>query len=122
MVNLNRQCFFFTENRPQNRGELKTYLPWKNTRMYMNRMVVAEADQFEISGFFPINSPIRKRNKRNGRNFTKTDQDEDIREIIDKLSGASGTVHLFISGINLTDRLYLITEMVRKFYRIMFYL
>ena len=95
MVNKNRQCFFFTENRTRKTTTNETSLPWKNTRMYMNKMTISEDDQFELCGFFDICNPSMKRSNKNHEN---------IQNQINKLSAASGTVHLFISGINLTKR------------------
>ena len=110
MANLNRQCFFFTENRFESPTSLTASIPWKNTRIYMNRMIVSEEDQFEISGFFSINTSDDKYKKRRKGNFN-LDQHTNFQKQIDKLSAASGIVHLFISGINLTKRFNWITVM-----------
>ena len=111
MANLNRQCFFFTENRFESPTSLTASIPWKNTRIYMNRIIVSEEDQFEISGFFSINTPDDKYKKWKKRKFKDLNQHENFQKQIEKLSAASGTVHLFISGINLTKRFNWITVM-----------
>ena len=115
MANFNRQCFFYTENRFEPRNSLKASMPWKNTRIYMNRMVVSEEDQYEISGFYSINGPSIKNNQRKKGKFKNIYQRENFQEQIDKLSAASGTIHLFISGINLTKRFNWITVMGSKY-------
>ena len=97
MVHQNRQCFFFTENRIGKVATTIASLPWKDKRMYMNKMTVSEEDQFEICGFFSID--IGKWSIRDKGRFQNENKRE---EIIKKLSAASGTVHLFTSGINLT--------------------
>ena len=74
-------------------------------------MIVSEEDQFEISGFFSINTPNDTYKKRKKGNFKNLNQHENFQKQIDKLSAASGTVHLFISGINLTKRFNWITVM-----------
>ena len=97
MVNQNRQCFFFTENRTGKASAIATSLLWKNTRMYMNKMTVSEEDQFEISGFFSINS-----GKWSNLEVGEFNNKDKRKQITKKLSAASGTVHIFTSGINLT--------------------
>ena len=96
MVNKNRQCFFFTENRIGKARVTTADLPWKNTRIYMNKMTVSEEDQFEICGFFSVNSSNLGNWKLQDFNYASKRQ-----QIINILSAASGNVHLFTSGINL---------------------
>ena len=97
MVHQNRQCFFFTENRIGKVATTIASLPWKDKRMYMNKMTVSEEDKFEICGFFSIDS-----GKWSNRNLRRFHNENKRKDIIAKLPAASGTVHLFTSGISLT--------------------
>ena len=63
----------------------------------MNKMTVSEEDQFEISGFFSINS-----GKWSNLEVGEFNNKDKRKQITKKLSAASGTVHIFTSGINLT--------------------
>ena len=85
MEKQDRQCFFFTENRTVKGAPTTACLPWKNTRMYMNKMTVSEEDQFEICGFFSINSSNLGNWKIQDFNYASKRQ-----QIINKLSAASG--------------------------------
>ena len=100
MVGYNRQCFFLTENRPSYGANAEKTLPWKNTRNYMNRMIVSEHDQFEISGFFAI--PVARWDKE--REEKKEESKNISAQVIRQLSMLSGIVHVLVSGISLCYR------------------
>ena len=97
MVIHNRQCFFLTENRPSYGANAENTLPWKNTRNYMNRMIISEHDQFEISGFFAI--PVG--NRKSERDEVKEELKNISVQVISKLSASSGIVNVMVSGISL---------------------
>ena len=92
MVNKNRQCYFFTENRTGKLPAPEISLPWKNTRNYMNKMTVSEEDQYEICGFYSIPSTL-------GKSVIPRPLQQ---QITNELTAASGEVDLFLSGINLS--------------------
>ena len=97
-----RQCFFLTENRPYI-GEKS--LPRRNTRNYMNKMMITENDQFEICGFFAIHfGTMNKYRKEENKHIAK--------QIISKLSDASGIVDILISGFSLCKYVFIYDEPV----------
>ena len=101
MFSQNRQCFFFTENRPSYGDAAETTLSWKNTRNYMNKMTVNEHDQFEICGILPINMGKLNKERKEEKKYIPS-------QILNILSTASGIVDVLISGLSLCKyfRLY----------------
>ena len=94
MVIQNRQCFFFIENRPSYGDAAETSLSWKNTRNYMNKMIITEHDQFEVCGILPIDMGRLSKERKEERKYLPG-------QIINKLSAVSGTVDVFITGLSL---------------------
>ena len=110
MKNQHREMFFFTEKYTgKDFHHHEIVQPWKNTLNYINRFSISEEDAFDIAGVYTMNnsSHLTKSQKKRSKK-SKSILDNMLKktypsraEILSHLSGASGIVHVFISGMKL---------------------